>query len=84
MILLLALNTPAYAAAVSGSPWHSGPILARFFFAGPRIDGIPVYAEQWRCWTGERWSPMNGATCRIMIFHGRLPEPIPAKQRRLE
>lgn len=89
MRILLALiiavaPSSATAALTVGPPPHAGPIVARFFYAGPVLDGLPVYVEQWRCWGGYRWMPLAGATCRDLIFHGHPPEPVPAHQRRME
>lgn len=72
------------AAAVSGSPPHSGPILQRFFRTGPTVDGVPVIFEEWRCWTGTEWLPFADPGCQQAIFRGRPPEPIPPRQRRME
>jgi hypothetical protein len=83
-ILIAVAPSCAAAAVTAGPPPHTGPIIARFFFAGPTVDGIPLYAEQWRCFNGIRWYPLNGMMCRDVVFHGKPPEPIPARQRRME
>lgn len=83
-VVLLLMTSPASGTAVSGPPWHTGPIIARFWFRGPPVDGVPVYGEQLRCWTGDHWAPLLGAVCTDVIFHGKRPPPIPARQRRME
>lgn len=81
--ILLACG-PVHAAAVSGPPPYYGPILQRFFSAGPVIDGVPVIAEEWRCWTGDEWLPFADPACQQAIFRGYKPPPIPPHQRRME
>ena len=82
--ILLALTAPAHAAAVVGSPPHSGPLLQRFFRPGVTVDGVPVVFEEWRCWTGTEWLPFAEPECQRAIFRGKPPEQIPPKQRRME
>lgn len=72
------------AAAVSGPPPYTGPLLARFFVPTVTVDGVSVMTTQWRCWTGSEWLPINGLACRRVLFGLHPLEPIPNHQRRME
>jgi hypothetical protein len=69
---------PAWALRVDVRPDPLPPGTVEQYFTGTVVvDGIPVFKQGYRIWTGARWVPMINS-------HRPGERPIPRRQRRLE
>lgn len=68
---------PAWALRAEVRPDPLSPGTVEQYFTGDVVvDGIPVFRQGYRIWTGYRWIPM--------IDTHKRERPIPRRQRRLE
>ena len=57
-LVALAMPAPVVLADELPPPNLPGGPIQKFFAQGARVDGIPVFREEWRVWNGRNWVPL--------------------------
>ena len=81
-VALVALSMPAWAMLAAGEtpPNLPGGPIQKFFVQDVRVDGVPVYHEEWRIWDGRIWIPLMSDEGQWRAF-GLKPAPSQAPSR---
>lgn len=89
LLALVLLTVPVWAMLAGELPppnLPGGPI-QKFFVQEIRIDGMPVYREEWKVWDGRNWVPLmsdEGMWRAFGIKPSSEPAPSQAPSRRRE